>query len=107
MQLSIACNLIPEGVRMLSERWTISHRCSWMAVYVSCCNAQSNLIVIVLHALVFILSIAHCNLFTQHVIYLLWRDTSSELWTPVLFSLLINNQITLCLLSAILFFILL
>ena len=24
-----------------------------------------------------------CNLFTQHVSYLLWRDTSSELWTPV------------------------
>src|SRR3954464_3933612 len=25
-----------------------------------------------------------CNLFTQHVISL-WRDTASELWTPVLF----------------------
>ena len=24
-----------------------------------------------------------CNLFTQHVSYLLWRDTSNELWTPV------------------------
>ena len=24
-----------------------------------------------------------CNLFTQHVSYLLWRDTTSELWTPV------------------------
>ena len=24
-----------------------------------------------------------CNLFTQHIIYLLWRDTTSELWTPV------------------------
>ena len=33
------------------------------------------------------------NLFTQHVIYLLWRDTTSELWTPVLFSLLIYNHI--------------
>ena len=32
-----------------------------------------------------------CNLFTQHVIYLLWRDTTSELWTPVLFSLLIKQ----------------
>ena len=32
-----------------------------------------------------------CNLFTQHVIYLLWRDTTSELWTPVLFSTLINQ----------------
>ena len=31
------------------------------------------------------------NLFTQHVIYLLWRDTTSELWTPVLFSLLIKH----------------
>ena len=24
-----------------------------------------------------------CNLFTQHFSYLLWRDTTSELWTPV------------------------
>ena len=24
-----------------------------------------------------------CNLFTQHVNYILWRDTTSELWTPV------------------------
>ena len=23
------------------------------------------------------------NLYTQHVSYLLWRDTTSELWTPV------------------------
>jgi hypothetical protein len=25
------------------------------------------------------------NLFTQHVLFILWRDTASELWTPVLF----------------------
>ena len=43
-QLSVACNLILEGVRMITWRWTSSHRCSWMAVYVSCCIAQSNLI---------------------------------------------------------------
>ena len=42
-----------------------------------------------------------CNLFTQHVIYLLWRDATSELWTPVLFSLLINNHIKLSLFPAI------
>ena len=24
-----------------------------------------------------------CNLFIQHLSYLLWRDTTSELWTPV------------------------
>src|SRR3954464_5956957 len=32
-----------------------------------------------------------CDLFTQHVISL-WRDTTSELWTPVLFSLLLNQS---------------
>ena len=41
MQLSIACNLIPRGVRMISRGWIITHRCSWMAVYVSCCNART------------------------------------------------------------------
>src|SRR3954462_10495369 len=43
-QLSVACNLILEGVRMITQRWISSHRCSWMAVYVSCFIAQSNLI---------------------------------------------------------------
>src|SRR3954467_5248763 len=43
-QLSVACNLILEGVRMITQRWTSSHRCSWMAVYVYYCIAQSNLI---------------------------------------------------------------
>src|SRR3954452_5109196 len=39
-----------------------------------------------------------CDLFTQHVISL-WKDTTSELWTPVLFSLLLNQlPPTLCLL---------
>jgi hypothetical protein len=27
----------------------------------------------------------NCNLFTQHVLFILWRDTTSELWIPVLF----------------------
>ena len=30
---------------MLSGRWTNSHRCSWITVYVSCCNAQMNFLV--------------------------------------------------------------
>ena len=34
------------------------------------------------HALT-IRQLPSCNLFTQHVSYLLWRDTTSELWTPV------------------------
>ena len=33
-----------------------------------------------------------CNSFTQHVSYLLWRDTSSELWTPVHSFTLIKPQ---------------
>jgi hypothetical protein len=31
---------------MISWRWIISHRCSWITVYVSSCSAQMNLIVI-------------------------------------------------------------
>ena len=34
------------------------------------------------HALI-ICQLPSCNLFTQHVSYLLWRDTTCELWTPV------------------------
>jgi hypothetical protein len=72
---------------MISCGWIISHRCSWIMVYVLCCNAQVNLIVIfmictciVMHSL--FCQLPNCNLFTQQVISL-WRDTSSELWTPV------------------------
>ena len=64
---------------MLSGRWTNSHRCSWITVYVSCCNTQMNLIVdtmtctcIVMH--LSICQLPSCNLFTQHVSYLLWRE---------------------------------
>ena len=37
-----------------------------------------------MHCHVFaICQLPSCNLFTQHACYLLWRDTTSELWTPV------------------------
>jgi hypothetical protein len=56
-------------------------------VYVLYCNAQVNLIVIfmactciVMHSLFG--QLPNYYLFTQHIISL-WRDTSSELWTPV------------------------
>jgi hypothetical protein len=29
----------------------------------------------------------NCNLFTQHALFILWKDTTSELWTPVQFLL--------------------
>jgi hypothetical protein len=60
----------------------------WIAVYVLCRNAQMNLIVdtiahtCMLYALINC-QLPSCNLFTQHVSILLWRDTTSELWTPV------------------------
>jgi hypothetical protein len=59
---------------MISGGWIISHRCSWITVYVLCCNAHVNLIVIfmkctciALHSL--FCQLPNCNLFTQHVIY--------------------------------------
>jgi hypothetical protein len=62
-------------VRMISGGWIITRRCSWITVYVLCCNAQVNLIVIfmtctciVTHSL--FCQLPNCNLFTQHVIYL-------------------------------------
>jgi hypothetical protein len=60
---------------MTSGGWIISHSFSWIEVYVLCCNAQVNIIVIfmtytciALHYL--FCQLPNCNLFTQHVIYL-------------------------------------
>jgi hypothetical protein len=60
---------------MISCGWIISHRYSWIMVYVLCCNAQVNLIVIFMkctcifmHSLFY--QLPNCNLFTQHVIWL-------------------------------------
>src|SRR3954451_11019715 len=85
MRLSVACNLMPEGVRMRTGRWIISHRCSRMAVYVFCCNARVSF-----HS-VYSKGLVHETLFVNcpSVICLpsmlsLWRDTTSELWTLVL-----------------------
>jgi hypothetical protein len=72
---------------LIHHKWIISHRCSWMAVYVFCCNAQSKSysdLLDISHLSLFY-QLPNCNLFTQHVLFILWRDTTSELWTPVLF----------------------
>jgi hypothetical protein len=95
----------PRVIRMISCGWIISHRCSWIMVYVLCCNAQINLIVIfmictciVMHSL--FCQLPNCNLFTQHVISL-WRDISSELWTPVhSFTFILPSTAKHCLLFA-------
>src|SRR3954468_17620077 len=87
-QLSIACNLILEGVRMITQRWTSSHRCSWMTVYVCCCISQSNLIgslCLVLHCYA-LLSPVNCPAVICYPachVCLSKENTSSELWTPV------------------------
>jgi hypothetical protein len=72
---------------LIRHKWIISHRCSWMAVYVFCCNVQSKSHSDLLNISRYLYSIncptviclpSMCYLF-------LWRDTTSELWTPVLF----------------------
>jgi hypothetical protein len=55
---------------MISYGWIISHRCSWIMVYVLCCNAQVNLIVIFMTCTCIVMHSPNYNLFTQHVIYL-------------------------------------
>src|SRR4051794_17478695 len=85
---------------MRTRRWIIIHRCSRMAVYVFCCNARVSF-----HS-AYSKGLVHETLFVNFpsVICLpsmlsLWRDTSSELWTPVLlFPLFKQPQIKLCLL---------
>jgi hypothetical protein len=74
---------------MIPHEWIFSHRCSWITVYVSCRNAQSKP-----HSdprdvcrLSLLYQLPNCNLFTQHALFILWRDATSELWTPVQFPL--------------------
>jgi hypothetical protein len=60
---------------MISCGWIISHRCSWITVYVLCCNAQVNLIVIFMTCTCIVMhflfcQLPNCNLFAQHDIYL-------------------------------------
>jgi hypothetical protein len=82
---------------LIRHKWIICHRCSWMTVYVSCCNAQSKS-----HS--DLLTYARClySINCPTIIclpsmcyFILWRDTTSELWTPVLFPLYCYHLITL------------
>src|SRR3954454_21659114 len=91
---------MPKWVRMRTGRWIISHRCSRMAVYVFCCNARVSF-----HS-VYSKSLVHETLFVNcpYVICLpsmlsLWRDTTSEVWTPgPAFSTVKQPHLKLCLL---------
>jgi hypothetical protein len=75
--------------RMTSGGWIISHRCSWIMVYVFIVMPRVNLIVILLTYVRYLYSI-NCPTvicLPSMLLFILWRDTSSELWTPVQFPL--------------------
>jgi hypothetical protein len=61
---------------LIRHKWIISHRCSWMAVYVFCCNAQSkyhsDLLDICTLSLFY--QLPNCNLFTN-MCYLSYGET--------------------------------
>ena len=56
---------------LIRHEWIISHRCSWMAVYVFCCNAQSksHSDLLDISRLSLFYQLPNCNLFTQHVLF--------------------------------------
>jgi hypothetical protein len=82
---------------MIPREWIISHRCSWMAVYVSCCNAQSKSHSDPLDLSCYLYSI-NCPIvicLPSMLLFILWRDTTSELWTLVQFLLHCYHLFTL------------
>src|SRR3954469_17664810 len=95
LRLSVACNLIPEGVRMRTGRRIISHRCSRMAVYVFCCNARISFHIVYSKGIVQETLFVNCpSVICLPSMLSLWRDTTSKLWTLVL----LFPQLKLCLL---------
>jgi hypothetical protein len=74
---------------MIPCEWIISHRCSWMAVYVFCCNAQSKSHSDLMTYARYLYSINCLTVIClpSMLLFILWRDTTSELWTPVQFPL--------------------
>jgi hypothetical protein len=87
--------------RMTSGGWIISHRCSWITVYVFCRNAQSES-----HSdphdictLSLLYQLPSCNMFTHHVvIYLMERHHQRTVDpSPISFTLLLPCTILLAL----------
>jgi hypothetical protein len=70
---------------MTSGGWIISHRCSWIMVYVLCCNALVNLIVILMIFVRYLYSINCPTIIClpSMLLFILWKDTTSVLWTLV------------------------
>jgi hypothetical protein len=75
--------------RMTFGGWIISHRCSWIMVYVFVVMPRVNLIVILMTYVCYLYSI-NCPTvicLPSMLLFVLWRDITSELWTPVQFPL--------------------
>ena len=82
---------------LIRHKWIISHRCSWMAVYVFCCNAQSKSHSDLLDISCYLYSI-NCPTvicLPSMCYFILWRYTTSELWIPVLFPSYCYHLLTL------------
>jgi hypothetical protein len=84
------------GPRMIPREWIFSHRCSWIMVYVFCRSVQSES-----HSdphdictLSLLYQLPNCNLLTQHVLFILWRDTTSVDPGPISFTLLYRFTFT-------------
>jgi hypothetical protein len=90
---------------MISCGWIISHRCSLITVYVLCCNAQVNLIVIFVTCTCIVMHSLFCqlpnyNLFTQHVIYVYGETPLVNCDPGPFFYIYITIYCNHCLLSA-------
>ena len=73
---------------MTTRRWIISHRCCWITVYVLCRNAQLNIIVVNMSCICIVMRSLFVNCLAvicspSMLVIFYWRDTTSELWTPV------------------------
>ena len=73
---------------MTNRLWIISHRRCWITVYVSCRNAQLDIIVIIMPCICIVMRSLFVNCpavicSPSMLVIFLWRDTTSELWIPV------------------------
>jgi hypothetical protein len=90
IQLSVVRNLILKGFSDDSPQVDFSHRCSWMAVYAFCRNAQSESHSFILMTYVRYLYSINCPTvicLPSILLLILWRDTAIKLWTLVQFPL--------------------
>ena len=106
MHLSVTCNFILDGIYgCLPEGGFIVIDAVGLTVYVMCCNAQMNTIVICLTSTDVSVNCPSVICLPNIALPVLWRDTTSEPWIPSpVFPILIQTiQQTLCLLSVLYF----